>query len=144
MTRSEFKDLEAQIIFLKNQLLKLESLRNQSRDEIERLDFKILKDWRDSVEWEWSVKSSTFDKELKAMTIHRRIPESTCIEFELAYGIKVHEDDKRWVGMTYYRTAEKILDSKLGGHCILHTPMLCSDEEWAEICVGKIPNKFKK
>lgn len=49
-----------------------------------------------------------------------------------------------WRGMVYIRTNEGILTHAGGGHLILRDPMLVSDEEWAQICAGDIPAKYKR
>jgi len=50
--------------------------------------------------------------------------------------------EREWVGMTYLRTDEGILNHESGGTYVLRTPMLCSDAEWVAICEGRIPLKF--
>lgn len=72
-----------------------------------------------------------------------------CCREDAAYSVFVaefghHTDRNRMHGMVYHRTDENILTSYGGGSHILKTPKLCSDDEWALICAGQIPDKFKK
>jgi len=53
-------------------------------------------------------------------------------------------DIELWRGMCYYRTDEGILTHISGGHMVLRDPMLCNADEWAAICRGDIPAKYKR
>lgn len=50
----------------------------------------------------------------------------------------------RWLGMFYYRTEESILTHAGGGHMVLRDPVLCSDEQWADLERGIIPLKWQR
>lgn len=52
--------------------------------------------------------------------------------------------DGSWQGMFYHRTDEGILAREGCGTLVLKEPKLCSDEEWAAILAGDIPDKFKR
>lgn len=61
-----------------------------------------------------------------------------------AASVQMQPHADKWHGMVYWRTAEGILTEGGGGSCVLHTPLLCNDEEWAAICAGNPPTKFAK
>lgn len=50
--------------------------------------------------------------------------------------------DGQWRGMMYVLTDEGILTHKGAGTSLLNTPMLCSEDEWEELCEGRVPAKF--
>lgn len=50
--------------------------------------------------------------------------------------------DGQWRGMMYVLTDEGILTHKGAGTQLLDTPTLCSEDEWEELCEGRVPAKF--
>jgi hypothetical protein len=80
------------------------------------------------------------DKELNGATIGKRLKQEILDKYQKTSVLV--PDDANFIGMFYYRTDENILDSEGGGHMVLKTPKLCSDEEWKQIMAGNIPTKF--
>lgn len=101
--------------------------------------------------WEWKAtyKPNTydaFDKTTRDLVYIAKRIKPEIVEAWSKNGISTFSDDFQKIGqfhgMNYYRTDENILDSTGGGHCLLKVPKLCSDEEWQQILIGKIPDKF--
>jgi len=61
-----------------------------------------------------------------------------------SWATSMRKNDNGWTGMVYYRTEEGILTHSGGGSMILRDPMLCDDEEWADICAGNPAVKYRK
>jgi len=85
--------------------------------------------------------------EMPALYVLRLFDPVKLAAWEAIYGpaLESNESTRRNyanVGMLYVRTDEGILTHDSGGHCVLRDPMLCSDEEWAQMCRGVIPDKY--
>ena len=120
-----------------------------AQDEAERTERR--KAWaavRDNPEsWEWSCTPrieglGTFDEVpgREICTVQKRLR----AEHAAVGKQEGAADVNLWRGMRYYRTDEGILTHGGGGHLVLHDPMLCNADEWAAICRGDIPAKYKR
>jgi hypothetical protein len=104
--------------------------------------------------YEWQVKTgeerADWDDRNKVMTgviVSRRVKQDILKEYNKCgyptFSNDMQTEDK-WFGCFYYRTAENILTHYGGGYLVLNDPMLCSDEEWAQILSNNIPLKYRK
>ncbi len=132
--------------------LRLQRDADDQRAKNRQASWKAVTDSRHN--WEWSVKPSTSlrgwgigDKnEVSGLRINCRVlPEIVGKWMQDNNCVSLPNDrDSFWQGMFYYRTDENILTHEGGGtHVLTSVPKLCTDEEWAELCEGKIPNKFR-
>lgn len=138
---AKIKELQEEIKKLQAQEAEIAKERDDQRKEA----WKAIQNQR-----EWSVIPHSRmpfmyiqegDKPLEGAIIQRRVKEELYAAFKAEWGKT--SDDNRWEGMFYYRTDEGILHHGGGGLYVLKTPKLCSDEEWAAIMAGNIPDKFK-
>ncbi len=94
--------------------------------------------------WVWTVKPGEYhdwkDGKVQGAHINRQKDHGRYAAHAARYG--EHIDQNRLQGMFYYRTLEGILTQTGGGYHLLKVPRLCSDDEWAEILSGRIPEKF--
>jgi hypothetical protein len=105
---------------------------------------------RDKSSFEWAIKPMTYKtfgsgEVLEGARISRRVKPEILAKWKEKGNSTFSSDlqeENRWFGMFYYRTDENILHHDGGGHYILKTPKLCSDEEWRSILNGIIPEKF--
>ena len=81
---------------------------------------------------------------IPSVLVQKRLKPERAAKFVEVFGPIVDEQLVQWRGMRYHRTSENILTHDSGGWCILNDPMLCSDQEWAQIVEGDIPAKYKK
>jgi len=119
----------------------------EKQQKIANLKFKEVRNNPDN--WEWRVIPTTessfmndtkyngirVEKRIKQQILKDNLEEFRCV------GSDFTQLD-RWFGMFYYRTEENILHSTGGGYYTLNSPMLCNDQEWQDILMLKIANKY--
>jgi hypothetical protein len=148
----------ATVTELRAALAKAEEAERKSNRAKEEAAYKSLKELLLTDPWEyiitpWEYKQFMNPNPIKGATIERRLGPETIAEWEARTGFSFRDacnarmgghDNTKWHGMFYYRTDENILTHDGGGTHVLRDPKLCSDEEWAQILSGNIPNKFKR
>lgn len=140
------EELRAKIAESQKQIQQLE---DEKREEQSAAWDEITKN---PSNWEWhiepKIRKEFFTTEImNGAQISKRIKPEVVKEWESKGPSTFSSDFQRinqWHGMFYYRTDENIITEDGGGHVLLKTPKLCSDEEWAAILAGNIPAKFLK
>jgi hypothetical protein len=137
---------------LRAELAKAERVEREVAEQNRRellASWKAVTDQRDS--WEWLMTPTT-DTDLMTrekrdgLRISCRVKPEVVGEWMKAHDHKTTPNDRDswWQGMFYYRTSENILTHGGGGTHVLNSePKLCSDEQWAELVAGRIPDKFR-
>jgi len=132
----------------------LAEARDAEREEDERKRKEQSIKWNEIMankeNYEWSVKeckTTPFGSKetYEALCVQKRIKPEVIDEWAKGGLPMFHYDSQdkgKWLGMVFYRTDENILTPGGGGHHVLKTPKLCSDEEWEQIKNGSIPEKF--
>lgn len=136
---------------LREQLKEAERLRDERDRESRKAQMTRWNEiMKDKANFEWKVVLSTYkefnsSERLNGVEVYRRVRPEIITEWRKG-GHSTFSSDfqepERWFGMFYYRTDENILTQTGGGHHVLKTPKLCSDEQWESICNGIIPDKF--
>ena len=99
--------------------------------------------------WEWRIEEQvrqSFDREtLEGLLVSKRLREEVLAGWKKNGPATLMGDgeDGKWQRMFYYRTEEGILYHEGGGYLVLKDVQLCSDEQWAELTAGRIPDKFR-
>ena len=123
------------------------AVKNKERSEAWQV---MMKD-PDSHEWSTVIKMYTpwgddgkNLPEREGLIVQKRVRPDVAHAFRLKHGDLVDEKMVQWRGMRYHRTDENILTHDSGGWCVLNDPMLCSDQEWAQMVAGTIPTKYMR
>lgn len=129
----------------------------REREAVARARWKEIMDVPANVEWRVTATTSMRDRfghmhddVIAGARIERRVrPEVVAMWLteaagEMGYVPWAATNDMNWAGMFYYRTDEGILTHEGGGTLVLNDPMLCSDDEWAKIMAGDIPQKYRR
>jgi len=115
----------------------------RERDKIKQTAWREFKDNHTHV---WTVKPMKRDLWFQGVTVEGLFIASQYLESEYkAFVEKWGEfevDGGRPKGMFYYRTSEGILTCDGGGTYVLRAPVLCSDQQWAMLERGEIPESF--
>lgn len=127
-----------------------EENQRQTQQELQA-EWNWITDHRDN--WEWSMNPSTHNdyitgsEVLHGLRILCRVKPEVVDLWMAGHNGKQPPQMRgvgQWEGMFYYRTDEKILTYAGGGsHVLSSVPKLCSDEQWAELCAGRVPDKFR-
>lgn len=139
----KIKELEAQLAAAKEE----EKKKNEERQKVLCAKWKAIIEDPDSYEWFVEAKTRTHfvtGEKMVGAEVARRVKPSIVEDWEKAGNGGVHEDQKQYRGMFYFRTDENILTHDGGGWYVLQDPKLCNDEEWAAIVSGNIPLKYRK
>jgi hypothetical protein len=92
-------------------------------------------EWRVKPQKVFNVSGSGRD----GVYVQKRVKEDLFRDYAEKFGSSESND---WEGMFYVRTDENILIADSGGTLVLKTPLICSDEDWATICSGNIPDRY--
>lgn len=131
-------------------------LAEQVEKDNERATYKQLQaEWKkitdDKNNWLWSAEPTDMDdyilnKRLKGVRLSCIVKPEVVQKWADEHGGSMPPANRElhWNGMMYYRTPENILTHSGGGSHVLDSePKLCSDEQWAELCAGRVPDKFR-
>lgn len=140
---------------LKLELAELERIeREASEQQAKDRQASWLAITNDRNSWEWLIKPGTSlrgwgignTNEVSGIRINCRVKPDVVGQWMKSNGNRnlPNDRDANWQGMFYYRTDENILTYEGGGtHVLTSVPKLCTDEEWAQLIVGNIPEKFR-
>ena len=127
-----------------------EQVESRKRDEVRREAWDVLFAQSDS--WEWRCIPTTYSKymfkadspSVNGIKVDRRLAPVAVEAFVARYGPVLDDRMTQWQGTTYIRTSENILTHCGGGWMVLNDPMLCNDQEWADLLAGRIAPKYKE
>ena len=122
-----------------------EKAEHEAQDKARKEAWKIVVANPDNYEWNVNkskVQKFFTDEVYDGLRVQKRLRPEAVEAFNNVYVHPVDEDRIKWYGMVYYRTDENIMTQDSGGTHVLREPVLCSDEEWAQIAAGNIPVKF--
>ena len=105
---------------------------------------------KDPDNFEWNVEPSKYrmfysSEQVDGLRVSKRVKPEVIAEWRKgghSTFSSPYQEEERWYGAFYYRTDENILTYEGGGHLVLKTPILCSDEQWESIRNGIILVKF--
>jgi len=128
----------------------LEQKASREADRIRREAWDVLLAQPES--WEWRCIPTVYKKwfsrpdspSIDGIKIDRRLAPVAVEAFTARYGRIQDDRMTEWNGTIYIRTSENILTHCGGGWMILNDPMLCNDQEWADLLAGKIALKYKE
>ena len=122
-----------------------EKAEHEAQDKDRKEAWKVVVANPDNYEWNVNkskVQKFFTDEVYDGLRVQKRLRPEAVEAFNNIYVHPVDGDKIKWFGMVYYRTDENIMTQDSGGTHVLREPVLCSDEEWAQIAAGNIPVKF--